>query len=171
MESTTAGPVGSAADLSAMTVRVEHLFRAAPAAVWDLLVDLPRMATFSLEVVELSWTGPPAEVGSGFRARNRRGTVEWTVPGTVLVADRPHAFRWCVGDSGCPSSIWTYALQADDGGTRVVQHFQHGPGVSLVRRSVEADPSSAAEVVAGRSRMLAEGMTASLAAAERSLLA
>lgn len=152
-----------------MTVRVEHLFQAGPAAVWDLLVDLPRTATFSPEVLELSWTGVPARPGSGFRARNRRGTREWTVPGTVLVADRPRLFRWCVLDPGCPSSTWTYELRAEAGGTRVVQHFQHGPGVSLVRIAVDADPASAADLLAGRSQMLAGDMAAGLRAADESL--
>jgi uncharacterized protein YndB with AHSA1/START domain len=155
------------ADLSTMQVSVQHVFDAAPPEVWALVSDLPAMAAFSPEVAALDWDDAAR---SRFTATNRREGREWTVSGHVLVRDAPRLLRWTVSDPAHPSSTWEYALTPTaEGGTLVYHRFAHGPGVSLVRRMVEADPARAEAVVAGRSRMLATDMLAGLQAAAASL--
>jgi uncharacterized membrane protein len=150
-------------DLSSMRVSVEHVFDAPAQRVWELVSDLPAMAAFSPEVAALTWDD---EERSRFTATNRREGHEWTVGGHVLVRDAPRLLRWTVLDPAQPSSTWEYALSGTADGRTLVEHrFAHGPGPSLVRMTVEADPGRQADVVAGRSRMLAADMRASLEAA------
>jgi uncharacterized protein YndB with AHSA1/START domain len=154
-------------DLSDMTVSVQHRFAAPVERVWPLVSDLPAMAAFSPEVVELRWDD---DARTRFTATNRREGREWTVPCHVVAREAPRLLRWTVLDPAHPSSTWSYALTpTDDGGTLVEHRFAHGPGTSLIRMVVEADPSRTAEVVAGRSRMLAADMLAGLRAADAAL--
>ena len=146
------------ADLSQMVVVVRHRFPAPAQAVWDLLSDLPAMAAFSDEVAVLTWTGPRT-----FAAMNRLGDREWTVDGHVVQADPPHVLRWTVLDPACPSSTWDVMLLPDGAAATVVtQRFSHGPGPSGVRSAVEADPSRLEDLVAERTAMLRQAMSASL---------
>ena len=150
------------ADLTAMSVVVERVLAAPLADVWALLSDLPRMATFSPEVESLTWTDAVT-----FTAVNRTGGSTWTVTGHVVDRRAPTRLRWTVLAPASPSSTWSYELVAAGGGTRVVHRFQHGPGPSGVRRSVEALPAAAERIVAERRDQLAAGMTESLRLADR----
>ncbi len=143
-----------------MTVVVEHRFGAPPAEVWSLLTDVPRMAGLSPEVAEVTWLDART-----FAATNRRGGMEWQVTGHVLEAAAPTTFVWCVSDPERRSSTWRYDITPLESGSHVRQEFRHGPGMSMVRHVIEggADP---AETIGWRSRLLADDMSAVLAAAD-----
>lgn len=153
--------------LASMVATAEARIAAPPEVVWDLLTDVPRMAEHSPEVAVAEWLdgAPGPAIGARFAGTNRRGSdFEWTVPCTVVESDRPRCFAWTVLEPENPSSTWRYDLEPDGaGGTVVRQRFRHGPGVSFVRRAVEADPDHGAAVMAGRSADLERGMVATLA--------
>ena len=149
------------ADLSAMAVTVERVLAAPLPDVWALVSDLPRMAGFSPEVESLVWTDADT-----FTAVNRIGGSRWTVTGHVVDRRPPTRLQWTVLTPSRPSSTWSYELDREGEGTRVVHRFQHGPGPSGVRGAVEARPAAAARIVAERAAGLAAGMTESLRLAD-----
>lgn len=156
--------------LAGLAVEVRQHFDATPSRVWDLLTDVPRLAAFSPEVVDVAWLDPaPLRVGSRFRAANRRGGMEWTVTGHVLVVDPPTEFAWCVGEPARPSSTWTYTLAEDHAGCLVTQSFRHGPGPSMLRPMIEAEGADVDRIVTGRADMLRTDMASVLAQAADTL--
>jgi uncharacterized protein YndB with AHSA1/START domain len=162
--------VSAAPDLSAMVARVEIRFPAPVRTVWDLLTDLPRMATWSPEVASLRWlTAGGCREGARFEARNRRGTMGWQVTGEITVVRPYSCFGWVVGDVARPSSTWTYELRDEGDATGVTQRFEHGPGRSWVRHLLETDPGSASVLVEHRRRMLESDMRATLSGAASAL--
>ena len=159
---------GPPVDLSGFRVVVVQHVPATPDAVWAVLSDLPGMAERSPEVVSLEWDDPDQRT---FTDTNARGGQRWTVRGHVVAREAPVLLRWTVLDPAHPSSTWSYELQPDTDGTRVVHTFVHGPGPSLVRQQAEQDPGRTADVVAGRTQMLHDGMAASLQDVAESFLA
>lgn len=151
----------SAVDLSGMAVHVERVLVAPLAEVWALVIDLPRMATFSAEVASLTWTDAMT-----FTAVNRAGSSTWTVTGRVVERRAPTWLCWTVLEPELPSSTWSYDLSAAGAGTRVVHRFQHGPGPSGVRRAVEARPAASEQIVSARTAQLTGSMTDSLRLAD-----
>ncbi len=166
-------------DLSGMMVQVTHVFDAPIQDVWALLTDVERMAGLGPEHHTAVWTlrdngehptsGDGPQVGDRFVGSNRRGDFEWELTCHVTEWEPPTRCTWTVLDPQHPSSTWTYELTADAARTRVVQTFQHGPGPSFVRQTVERDPEHADAVITGRSDMLRRNMTTALDAADRLL--
>jgi hypothetical protein len=76
------------AALAAMTAHVDVQIPFPIGAVWDLLTDLPRMASLSPEVESARWlTDEGCAQGARFHARNRRGPLHWQVTGEVTVLE------------------------------------------------------------------------------------
>jgi uncharacterized protein YndB with AHSA1/START domain len=151
------------AGLSAMIAHVDVQIPFPIGTVWDLLTDLPRMASLSPEVESARWlTEEGCVQGARFLARNRRGPLQWQVTGEVTAARPPVRFSWVVGHPSHPSSTWTYELQADHGSTRVSQRFQHGPGMSWIRRMIGSNPAAATILIEQRRQMLESDMRVTL---------
>jgi hypothetical protein len=151
------------ADLSAMIAQVDVQIPFPIGTVWDLLTDLPRMASLSPEVESAQWlTDEGCIQGARFLARNRRGPLQWQVTGEVTVVRPPIHFSWVVGHPSHPSSTWTYELRADHGSTRVSQGFQHGPGMSWIRRMIGSNPAAATILIEQRRQMLESDMRVTL---------
>ena len=156
--------------LASMAVEVEATLAAPIDRVWALLSDVEQMAGLGPEHVAAWWETCGPAVGARFTGTNRIGTFEWQVPCVVTVCDPPHYLVWTVGDAPGESCTWSYALTVlDDGGTGVVQRFQHGPGFSYVRQRIDGAPDEAASIVDGRCAMLRRGMCETLAVAARML--
>ncbi|MDG2112177.1 MAG: SRPBCC family protein [Actinomycetota bacterium] len=110
-----------------MTVHDMHLeettdIAAAPADVYALVSDLPRMGEWSPENRGGRWEdGCSGAVGDVFHGDNKIGDREWTVACNVTVADAGSQFEFITGaeaDDG-PFVRWTYRL-ADNGGRTTV---------------------------------------------------
>lgn len=102
---------------------------AAPAQVWALLADLPRMREWSDQVVKTTVIGGEVKQGARMINLNQQGWKRWPTNAKV-VRFTPHsdlAFR--VTEN---RTIWSYQLEPLDGGTRTkVTHRRETPdGIS-----------------------------------------
>jgi uncharacterized protein YndB with AHSA1/START domain len=114
--------------LEDVAVEVNELLPAPPHEVWALLTDVGRMGGLGPENTRSQWESPDRGVGAVFRGWNELGGLAYDVPCTVVAWDPPRAFGYAVGDPALPSAAWSYDLVEAEGGTRVTQRFQHGPG-------------------------------------------
>jgi hypothetical protein len=91
---------------------------AAPAAVWELVSDLPRMGELSPENRGGSWlrgaTGPV--LGARFRGANRRGWRRWSTTVQVTACEPGRTFAFDVSSLGLSVSRWTYDVTPRDAG-------------------------------------------------------
>ncbi len=156
--------------LESMSAEVTHHFAAPIAAVWALLADIERMAGLGPEHTAAAWATAERGVGARFDGTNKRDDMEWTVPCFVTEWAPPLRFAWAVLDRENPSSVWSYTLREVDGGTVVVQRFEHGPNYSFIRLWAEEQPDKAEEIIERRTQMLSDDMRTTLANAERLLI-
>ena len=157
--------------LTGATTSVETVVPRPPETTWELLTDIPTMATRSPECVGAEWidgaTGPVA--GARFTGRNVSASGSaWTVTCVVTGADRPDRFEWVVLDGNRdperPGSRWVYELLPGEAPetTLVRQTFTHGPGYSGVRQAMTDHPGREATILTSRLAQLNRNMRATL---------
>ncbi len=103
---------------------------ATPAQVWALVSDLPRMASWSPQVVRTFVKGR-VRLGATAVNVNRRGPLFWPTRSRV-VRFEPHrelAFRVVENHT-----IWSFTLEPVAGGTRVTQRRETPDGISSISR-------------------------------------
>jgi uncharacterized protein YndB with AHSA1/START domain len=117
--------------------RVSLAVAATPEVVYDLLVDIDRMAQWSPEVVRCRWVGPAtaAEEGARFRGWCRNGVRRWSTSSTVTIADRPSTFAFRVTFARLPVATWTYRFEATPTGSLVTESVVDQRGGFLRRVS------------------------------------
>jgi len=104
-----------------------------PAEVYDLVSDVPTMASRSDEVADAWWEQRADEaavrVGERFTARNQNFGVSWETTSTVTAADPGRRFAYTVGDLADPTARWSFELSGpDEGPTEVLHTAELGPG-------------------------------------------
>ncbi|GAB3829219.1 SRPBCC family protein [Kribbella italica] len=94
----------------------------APAAVYALITDLPRMSEWSPECTRVTWRGsaPYGVVGSRFIGHNRVGAARWFTQGVVTEALVDRRFTFHIHFGPVPISDWSYELAPAADGTCVV---------------------------------------------------
>ncbi|MEQ6900868.1 SRPBCC family protein [Nocardioides sp. YIM 152588] len=107
---------------------------AAPATVWALVTDLPRMARWSPQVVRSKVWGRAVGQGAKFTNLNRRGYLFWPTNGKVVRFTPPSEHS--VGEFGFRinenRTIWSFTLEPTATGTRVIQRRETPDGISGV---------------------------------------
>jgi uncharacterized protein YndB with AHSA1/START domain len=101
---------------------------ATPAQVWALVSDLPRMASWSPQVVRTFVRGK-VRLGATTVNLNRRGPLFWPTRSKV-VRFEPHrelAFR--VAEN---HTVWSFTLEPTAGGTLVTQRREAPHGISAL---------------------------------------
>ncbi|MDZ4265362.1 MAG: SRPBCC family protein [Mycobacterium sp.] len=94
-----------------------------PAAVYDLLTDLPTLASLAEEAETMQWRkGDAARPGAVFSGHNRNGSHTWTTKCTVTDAEPGRAFAFDVRSAGIvPIAHWRYDITPTDGGCTVTE--------------------------------------------------
>jgi len=106
----------------------QTVMNAAPAHIYDMVANLPRMGEWSPECKRVEWEGgasSPAE-GARFVGHNRTGPrqlIRWSRHGRVLTADPGREFAFVTEEGGRESTQWRYRLEPLDGGTRVTESY------------------------------------------------
>lgn len=110
------------------TLRESIEIEATPERVWSLITDLPRMASWSPQVVRTFVRGP---VGRGTRALNvnRRGPLVWPTRSKVVIFEPHREFAFRVLDNAV---IWSFVLEPTPSGTRVVQERRTPDGITPI---------------------------------------
>jgi hypothetical protein len=136
------------------------------ATVWSLVANIELMTTLSAELRAVQWLEPatgPA-IGATFRGDNQRGASRWSTVSHVIEYQPGAVFAWAVGDAGNPGTTWKFTLGPEDGGTRLNQSLQMGPGSSGVSMAIESWPDRESSIIASRLCELSDGMARNLAA-------
>ncbi|WP_432109153.1 SRPBCC family protein [Streptomyces sp. AA1529] len=103
---------------------------AAPQAVYEQISRPARMGRWSPENLGATVPGGdgPAEVGTVFEGRNKRGVFRWTTRCTVTEADPGRRFAFRVHAIGLrhpklksPIATWEYRFHRAEGGTKVTE--------------------------------------------------
>ena len=109
---------------------------AAPALVWSMVTDLPRMGDFSPENIGGHWVGQASCVAPGarFRGTNRNGRRQWSTRVRVVGVEPGHSFTFDVRTPfGVRVSRWSYAVDATATGCRLTENW-YRVGGRLMRR-------------------------------------
>jgi hypothetical protein len=144
------------------TTQVEALIEesievgAAPATVWSLVTDLPRMASWSPQVVRTVVRGGPVQLGTRSVNINRRGLLFWPTRSTVVRFEPHREFAFRIKDN---LTVWSFTLEPTDAGTRVVQRREAPHGTSpisdsLIRRLLGGQRSFQGELREGMRQTL-----------------
>jgi uncharacterized protein YndB with AHSA1/START domain len=99
---------------------------APPAKVWSLLTDLPRMSSWSPQVVKTVVRGP-VRLGTRSYNLNRRGLLFWPTRSKVVRFEPHQEFAFRVKDN---ATIWSFSLEPTELGTRVTQRREAPDGIS-----------------------------------------
>lgn len=116
-------------ELSATTT-----INAAPADVWALVTDLPRMAKWSDQVVKTKVLGGEVKLGTRFVNLNHQGWKHWPTNAKV-VRFTPHSdFAFRITEN---RTVWSFQLEDAGDGTTTVTHRRETPeGISGLSRGL-----------------------------------
>ena len=129
--------------IEAKTLEATIDLAAAPEEVWPLVSDLPRMASWSPQVVKTIQRGPGG-LGAKTININRSGWKVWPTRSEVIRFEPPHAFAFRVKDN---FTVWSYTLEPlEDGGTRVVVRREAPDGLAPISAKLQG------AVLGGRER-------------------
>jgi hypothetical protein len=147
------------------TVHLDVHIAASPESVWPLVADIALPSRFSTELQDTWWCegfSEPAE-GARFFGRNEHPIAgKWQTTSTLVSYDPPRVFSWVVEDVDNPTAIWRFELEPVDGGTRLSQWVQMGPGPSLLNGIIDSMPDREEEIVAFRLGEFRKGILANL---------
>ncbi len=143
------------------TAEVSTWIDAAPEDVWPVVSDISVMAELSPELQSVEW----CEEGRKFLGRSKHDAFgEWETTSYVVECEAPRVFAWAVADPAEPSAIWKFTLEPDNGGTRLSQWMQMGPGRSGLSFAIDRMPEKEQKIVFVRLREFETAMIGNLAA-------
>ena len=139
----------------AFDITVSRVVPADPDTVWSLLTDVTRSATSAPRTSSRAGSATIAGSARGSRAATSSSWLSWSTVCTVTASEPGRVFAF---ESSPPSrSLWTYTLEAVDGGTRVTESMvkadQQPAPIRLMQRMVG---------VTDRAAVIRDGMTATL---------
>lgn len=109
-------------DRGAASVAADITIDADPTKVYELITDLPTLASLAPESAGMRWrSGDKATPGAVFKGTNRNGFRRWTTTCTVTDADPGRAFAFDVHYFGAPVAHWRYDITAEGKGCRVTE--------------------------------------------------
>ncbi|WP_183097845.1 SRPBCC family protein [Nocardioides pelophilus] len=115
--------------IEAKTLEATIDMAATPEEIWPLVSDLPRMASWSPQVVRSIQRGHGG-LGATTVNINRSGWKVWPTRSKVIRFEPPRELAFRVKDN---KTIWSYALEPlADGGTRVVVRREAPDGLAPI---------------------------------------
>lgn len=135
------------------TTEVSRLIAAPPHELWVHVSDINLPAKFSTEFQGAEWLDGATEpsLGARFRGTNEHPVVgNWQVVCTIVEYEPERVLGWAVQDPTDPAARWRFTLDAVDGGTRVTQWCQIGPGRSGLSPAIERLPEREHDIVERR---------------------
>jgi uncharacterized protein YndB with AHSA1/START domain len=151
----------------APTVEASMLVKASPEELWPLVTDMELLASLSSELQRVRWLDESDElaVGRRFEGTNfHKAMGEWSITSYVVACDAPREFRWAVADVDNPAALWGFELTPTDGGTRVRQFAQLGPGPSGLSLAIDRMPEKEERIVERRLAEFLAGIESNLVA-------
>ena len=95
---------------------------ARPDEVYELITDLPKLASLAEEAVAMEWRrGNAVRRGAVFTGHNENRGRRWSTKCTVTDVDPGRIFAFDVRHSIVPIARWQYDIVAADGGCRVTE--------------------------------------------------
>ena len=147
------------------TTEVEVHVDALPEQVWPVVADIGVPTRFSSELQETVWLDGAAGAAPGARFRGRNthpARGEWETTSTVVACEPGRVFAWAVGEPDQPSALWRFELEPAEGGTRLRQWAQMGPGPSGVTMIIEKMPDKEEAIIERRLGEWRQNMVATL---------
>jgi len=133
------------------TTEVEVFVAAPVERVWELITDINLPARFSTEFQGARWLDDGPAVRARFVGRNHHPAAGgWETTCVVTACEIDRRFEWTVGDPDHPSARWRLDLEPVQGGVRLRQWAQIGPGPSGLTPAIEAMPDKEERIVAHR---------------------
>ena len=100
---------------------------APPVAVWALVTDLPRMASWSPQVMRTFVRGGAVRLGSTMVNINRRGLLVWPTQSKVVRFEPHRDFAFRIKEN---HTVWSFELEPTGTGTRLTQRRETPQGIS-----------------------------------------
>ncbi len=100
---------------------------APPEAVWALVSDLPRMASWSPQVVSSRVSGGAVRLGARTVNLNRRGLLVWPTRSRVVRFEPPREIAFRIAENG---TVWGFRLEPADAGTLLRETREAPDGIS-----------------------------------------
>lgn len=135
------------------TTEVSRVIPASPSTLWPHISDINLPARFSTEFQGAEWLDGATEpaVGARFRGTNEHPAAgRWQVEVVITDCEPERVLGWEVPSDGAPASRWRFTLEPVEGGTRVTQWCQLGPGRSGLSPAIERMPDREHDIVARR---------------------
>ena len=130
---------------------------ATPARVWDLVSDVPRMASWSPQVVRSTVRGGVVRDGATFTNLNRQGFLFWPTSAKVVRFEPHRDFAFRIKEN---RTIWSFELtETASGGTLLTQRREVPQGISNVSLALTKVVLGGSD---GFSARLREGMASTL---------
>ncbi|GAB4007550.1 SRPBCC family protein [Nocardioides ultimimeridianus] len=108
---------------------------APPAAVWELVGDVTRMAEWSPQVTStrLSDGHATCALGTRFTNRNVHGELVWTTHAEIVAYDAARLLAFRVAEN---DATWSFELTPTASGTRLVERRDAPGGISDLSRDL-----------------------------------
>lgn len=95
---------------------------ARPDVVYDLITDLPTLASLAEEAVAMEWRkGDAARPGAVFVGRNENAGRRWSTKCTVTDAEAGRVFAFDVRYAAVPVARWQYDIVCEEKGCQVTE--------------------------------------------------
>ncbi len=149
------------------TVEAETWVDAAPERVWRIVSDVRLMPEMSQELQSVEWCdgAAAAAVGGRFVGHSKHDALgEWETTSHVVECEEPRVFTWAVHDPEEPTALWRFTLEPENGGTKLRQWMQMGPGRSGLSLAIDQMPDKEQKIVFVRMREFENSIIATLAA-------
>ena len=106
---------------------------APPERVWSLVTDLPRMASWSPQVVR-TFVRRPVQLGTRAVNLNRRGPLLWPTRSKVVAFEPHREFAFRIKDNAV---IWAFVLEPTPAGTRLTQERRTPNGITPISLTLQ----------------------------------